>query len=174
MIIKQPTYLPPENLRVAALAGMPLASFTRRAIAIVIDFLVAGLVFMVMTVGGLILGQKTGLVTLDNDIMLKFTFFRNWYSIVWLVIYFTFSIYLGNGQTIGKKVCRIRVVSLVHEHVGMWCALERALGYGASTLEAGFGFFQYFFRADRRTVHDRIAETIVLAEPARHAIQKES
>ena len=39
---------------------------------------------------------------------------------------------------------------------------KRALGYGASALEFGFGFIQYFIHPNRRTVHDRIAETIVV------------
>jgi uncharacterized RDD family membrane protein YckC len=38
------------------------------------------------------------------------------------------------------------------------------LGYGASTLELGFGFIQYFIHPNRQTVHDRIAETIVIDE----------
>jgi len=29
-------------------------------------------------------------------------------------------------------------------------------------LEGGFGFLQYFIHPNRRTVHDRIAETIVV------------
>ena len=77
------------------------------------------------------------------------------------------SVYFMRGQTIGKKICHIRIVSLVHERIGLWHSLERALGYGASALEAGFGFFQYFIRPDRRTVHDRIAETIVIDERKR-------
>jgi hypothetical protein len=36
------------------------------------------------------------------------------------------------------------------------------LGYYASSLEFGFGFLQYFIDYNRRTVHDRIAETIVI------------
>jgi uncharacterized RDD family membrane protein YckC len=42
--------------------------------------------------------------------------------------------------------------------------VERALGYGASFLEFGFGFLQYFIDSNRRTVHDRIAETIVIQD----------
>lgn len=42
--------------------------------------------------------------------------------------------------------------------------VERALGYGASALEGGFRFIQYFIHPNRQTVHDRIAETIVVAE----------
>ena len=58
----------------------------------------------------------------------------------------------------------IRVVSVVHEKIGFWHAVERALGYGASFLEFGFGFLQYFIDPNRRTVHDRIAETIVIQD----------
>ena len=48
--------------------------------------------------------------------------------------------------------------------MGLWQSLERALGYGASFLEGGFGFLQYFIHRNRQTVHDRIAETIVVDE----------
>jgi uncharacterized RDD family membrane protein YckC len=60
---------------------------------------------------------------------------------------------------------RIRVVSLAHDHLTLSHSLERALGYAASALEAGFGFVQYFIHPNRQTVHDRIAETIVVVEP---------
>ncbi|HUE24899.1 MAG TPA: RDD family protein [Bryobacteraceae bacterium] len=62
----------------------------------------------------------------------------------------------------GQRLLRIRVVSLVHRRMSLWHSVERALGYGASVLELGFGFLQYFIHPNRRTVHDRIAETIVV------------
>jgi hypothetical protein len=46
----------------------------------------------------------------------------------------------------------------------LWNSLERSLGYGASFLEFGFGFLQYFIHPNRCTVHDRIAETIVIKD----------
>ena len=55
----------------------------------------------------------------------------------------------------------------MHDRITFWQAVERALGYGASMLEGGFGFFQYFIYPNRRCVHDRIAETIVIKDPAR-------
>jgi hypothetical protein len=36
-------------------------------------------------------------------------------------------------------------------------------------LEFGFGFLQYFTDTNRRTVHDRIAETIFIHDPKREA-----
>ncbi len=50
--MSQKAYEPPDGARGAALKGLPLASFTRRAIALLIDFLAAGAVFLLVTVGG--------------------------------------------------------------------------------------------------------------------------
>jgi uncharacterized RDD family membrane protein YckC len=87
--------------------------------------------------------------------------FHGW-EIVSLPLYFGLLTYLGRGQTIGKKLLKIRVVSIAHERLSLWHSIERSLGYGASILEGGFGFFQYFIHPNRQTVHDRIAETIVI------------
>jgi hypothetical protein len=58
----------------------------------------------------------------------------------------------------------IRVLSLAHDHLTLWHSIERSLGYAASTLEGGFGFLQYFIHPNCQTVHDRIAETVVVTE----------
>lgn len=59
---------------------------------------------------------------------------------------------------------KIRIVSLVHERMSLWHSIERALGYGASALELGFGFLQYFIHPNKQTVQDRITETIVIKQ----------
>jgi hypothetical protein len=82
-----------------------------------------------------------------------------------MLLYFGLSVWRTNGLTLGKRILRIRVVSLTHERITLWQSCERALGYGASALEAGFGFFQFFIYPNRTCVHDRIAETIVVQEP---------
>lgn len=56
---------------------------------------------------------------------------------------------------------QIRVISLTHARVTFWQSVERALGYGASFLELGFGFAQFFINRNRQCAHDRIAETVV-------------
>jgi uncharacterized RDD family membrane protein YckC len=78
------------------------------------------------------------------------------------VLYFAISIYFFNGQTIGKYFLRIKVISLYHEHLGLWHCIERSLGYFASALEFGFGFIQAFWNPNRMTLHDKIGETIVI------------
>ena len=144
------------------LQGMELASFMPRACAFTIDFLIAGALFLGAAVG---LGTAATRLGVKGDVHLELNFFHNWYSVVYLVLFFGFSVYIGNGRTIGKRLLRIRIVSLVHHRMSFWHSFERALGYGASTLELGFGFFQYFIHPNRRTVHDRIAETIVVRDP---------
>ena len=78
------------------------------------------------------------------------------------IIYFTLTTYFTNGQTLGKKIMGIRVVSIYHHRIGLWHCIERSLGYAASTLEMGIGFFQVFWNPNRMALHDRIAETMVI------------
>jgi uncharacterized RDD family membrane protein YckC len=162
-VIKKPNiYQPPDTSRVEALAGSPLAPFTRRALALFIDVIAAALSFALVAVFIMKLDNWIGTNLLKPDLHIEFSFYENWYSLIWLVLYFTLSVYLSNGRTLGKKLLRLRIISQVHERISLFHSFERALGYGASALEAGFGFFQYFIRPDRRTIHDRIAETIVV------------
>ncbi|TAK58163.1 MAG: RDD family protein [Bacteroidetes bacterium] len=151
-----------ETLRMQELHGVELASFLSRAIALAIDMVACTILFLLIVGPAIRLLEAVGMLHLEKDITL--TFFKNWYSVVWYVLYFSISCYLGNGKTIGKWICKIRVVSLVHHKMNLWHSTERALGYGASVLEAGFGFIQYFIHPNCRTVHDRIAETIVVTE----------
>lgn len=155
------TYNAHETKRMQAVHGAPLASFSARAAAFAVDFLVAFLLFLVILFSGGKLAIRLGLIT--GDMNLPFDF-RHWYSILLIVVYFTLSTYWGNGKTPGKWIFGIRVVSLVHKRMSLWHSFERALGYGASALEFGFGFIQYFIHPNKRTVHDRIAETIVVQD----------
>ena len=161
IIIKKSNYNGNETHRMQELHGLPLASFTRRAVAFIVDFIIATLVSVPILIIVANTLEHFGFV--KKDLRLVFDF-GHWYSIILLVLYFSLSIYYGNGKTLGKRLMGIRVVSVVHEKIGFWHAVERALGYGASFLEFGFGFLQYFIDANRRTVHDRIAETIVIQD----------
>jgi uncharacterized RDD family membrane protein YckC len=84
------------------------------------------------------------------------------------VLYFTISFYFCKGQTIGKYLLRIKVLSLYHEHLGLWHCIERSLGYFASALEFGFGYIQVFWNPNRMTLHDKIGETIVVVLPRKN------
>ena len=155
---------PPD--RAEQLRGLPLASFSKRGAALAVDFVLAGVLFLPVSllVAKLLLGL--GILDGSRDIRIELKFFHNWYSGVWLVLFLGLSNHLGKGRTAGKRLFGLRAVSLVHDHVRGWQAFERALAYGASALELGFGFVQFFLHPNRQTVHDRIAETIVIDERA--------
>ena len=152
-----------ETERMKQLEGLPLASFGSRAAAFLLDFVLSALLGTAVGVPVTILLQRFGWIA-ERDVVLRFDF-KSWYSVVAVIVYFGLSTYFGRGKTPGKTLLRIRVVSLLHERLSFWHSVERALGYGASALEGGFGFIQYFFHPNHRTTHDRIAETIVVAEP---------
>jgi uncharacterized RDD family membrane protein YckC len=148
-----------ETARVDSLDHRLLATFPQRVAAFAVDLLISTLLFSpVEYLWQRYLEHKENIViALD---------FHEWRSLVVIVLYFGICTYLWNGKTLGKWIARIRVVSLVHERVSLWQAMERSLGYGASALEAGFGFLQFFINRNRQCVHDRIAETIVVDERA--------
>ena len=153
----------------AELEGVPLASFSTRAIAFGIDMLLAIASFVVIYLTAVFLCIKLGWIS--GDVHIVFDPFHiggshedAWKSVIYYLVFIALSNYIGNGATLGKRWMKIRAVSLVHDRLSLWQSTERALGYGASALEGFFGFFQYFIHPNRRTVHDRIAETIVVSE----------
>lgn len=87
------------------------------------------------------------------------------------ILYFGVLLWRGKGRTPGKRLMKIRVVSIMHRHLSFWHCVERALGYGAAALEAGFGFVQFFIHPYRRCAQDRLAETIVVTERSYQALQ---
>jgi uncharacterized RDD family membrane protein YckC len=140
------------------LEGVPLASFSRRLAAFMIDFgIIVVFLALLSLSAALQTAKKTDILTMNIDP------FHGW-ALVTLPLYFGLGCYWGRGCTIGKKLLKIRVVSLSHERLGLWHSIERSLGYGASMQEFGFGFLQYFIHPNCQTVHDRIAETIVVSE----------
>jgi uncharacterized RDD family membrane protein YckC len=150
-----------ETHRMDLLAGWPLASFRRRALAIGID------VVTVFVIKGIIGGfwhhgpDDADLKTMAGIVMEVAHRLR---ELVESVLYFSVAVKLSNGRTVGKWIMKVRIVSLTQARMSWWQSIERALGYGASLLEGGFGFFQYYINRNRQTVHDRIAETIVVYE----------
>jgi uncharacterized RDD family membrane protein YckC len=151
-------YRPHETERMLALQGVELASFWRRAGALMIDSVTVSVAFVLLVGPAAIWWSKAH----HADVHVEFKPFENWYSTIFPVVYLCLVVWLTNGLTLGKWLTGIRIVSLGHERISFWHSLERALGYGASLLEAGSGFLQYLVQPNRQTVHDRIAQTIVV------------
>ena len=154
-----------------------LATIKRRYFAYLIDAIIMSIIFLCVNI---LLGLFNINVSKLNvrgifDVELVI---RNAQPIVILFVkilfgllptlYFTLSFYFWKGQTIGKYLLRLRVLSLYHEHLGLWHCFERSLGYYASVLEFGFGFIQAFWNPNRMALHDKIGETIVIKLQKKH------
>jgi uncharacterized RDD family membrane protein YckC len=105
-------------------------------------------------------------IEMDNTPSYLITFMKFLFGLL-PILYFAFSFYFWKGQTIGKYLLRIKVLSLYHEHIGLWHCIERSLGYFASAVEGGFGFIQALWNPNRMTLHDKIGETIVVERPVK-------
>ena len=161
---------PHESHRAHALEGSPLAPFGRRFSAVAIDFFILALTNAPVKLAlQYLIEQKLHIredlyhssgqhvqVQFRMDLTLEVLW------TLWLVLYFGLFLRITNGLTPGKRLLRIRVVSLTHDRLSFWQSVERALGYGASALEGGLGFLQYFLNPTHQCAHDRLAETIVV------------
>ena len=148
-----------------------LASIKRRFVAFIIDWIILILIYLcIMTLFAFfdmnistinVHGIFDVELGMNNTPSLLITFLKFLFGLL-PVLYFAFSFYFCKGQTIGKYFLRMRVLSLYHEHLGLWHCIERSLGYFASALEFGFGYIQAFWNPNRMTLHDKIGETVVI------------
>ncbi len=83
-------------------------------------------------------------------------------SVGWVGVYFVLCLALFQGQTLGKKVLKLRVVRLNNKPIGLWYSFERFGGYAAGFATGFLGFFQIYWDANRQGIHDKIAATVVL------------
>ena len=80
----------------------------------------------------------------------------------WAIGYFTLFIAWNNGQTIGKKLCGIRVVQLDNKPLSLWGAFGRQGGYSAGFATGLLGFLQIYWDPNRQAIQDKLADTLVL------------
>jgi RDD family protein len=84
----------------------------------------------------------------------------------WAAVYMTVFLSWWKGQTIGKRMMRIRVVRLDGEPITWWVAFERVGGYAAGLFTGLLGFAQVWWDANRQAIHDRIVGTVVVVDGA--------
>lgn len=80
----------------------------------------------------------------------------------WAMFYFTVSIALGKGQTLGKKLLKIKVIQLDGTPLSLWDSFGRYGGYGAGLATGLLGFIQIYWDPNKQAIHDKISATVVI------------
>jgi uncharacterized RDD family membrane protein YckC len=82
----------------------------------------------------------------------------------WGIVYFSLLPAWWRGQTLGKKLMRLRVVELSGQPITVMRSLKRYGGYVAGLATGGIGLLQLLWDPNRQGLHDKAAHTVVLDE----------
>ena len=158
--VRSPRRQTPAPVPGPASADQPAASAGTRILAATVDLLLlvsidAGVLYLTMRLAGLewsdirilpVLPFSAFLAVLNGGYLIVFT--------------------LAGGQTIGKMAAGIKVVNADDEaptdRVPLAQAVVRSVAVLASLLPAGLGFLPGLLGADKRALHDRIANTRIV------------
>lgn len=80
----------------------------------------------------------------------------------WGIVYFSLLPAFWNGQTLGKRLLRLKVVELAGQPMTVMRCLRRYGGYAAGMATGGLGFAQALWDVNRQAIQDRAAHTVVL------------
>lgn len=80
----------------------------------------------------------------------------------WAIAYFSLLPFWWQGQTVGKRLCGLRVVELTGKPLGLMTCFGRYGGYAAGLATGGMGFLQVLWDPNRQAVEDKLAHTVVV------------
>lgn len=159
----KPTFFMRVHQGQPAISNLVYAGFWRRLVAKIIDVIIVQLPFQVLI---LFLQDVVGLNNPDTEFtpLLIVFFFAAW--LVPLAANFTYNAYFlsTSGATLGKKVVRIRVI----RPDGETLTFARGIGRTAAEIISGIicyiGYIMCVFDERKRTLHDHMADTIVVRD----------
>ena len=145
----QPAYTPPQG------ASGPRAGFGSRLLAVLLDGIIVGIpiaivIFLLIAIAddaGLLLGYAV--------------------AIVIVIAYYTYFEGGPTGQTLGKKICKIRVVDFnTGGPIGYGRALGRFFARYLSQLPCYLGYLWMLWDKEKQTWHDKLVTAVVVPESA--------
>ncbi|HEY9000331.1 MAG TPA: RDD family protein [Mucilaginibacter sp.] len=143
-----------------------LANFWWRLLAYLIDYVIL-IVFMTMV--GAVLGFASGYTGHhwfnDYDTSRDIELGARFISVIILAFYnATFESTRLQGS-VGKIICKLKVVSAAGERIEFGTALGRNFGKILSSLVCGMGFFSVLWDKNKQSWHDHLAKTFVIRKP---------
>jgi len=138
------------------------AGFLKRLTAYLIDWMVLSLisVFLLFNVYILLIvfsNSNMDIYETLNSIIIPFYLF----SFLLKCFYFSFFHSL-TGQTVGKSLCKIKVVDLNGKRISFMRSFVRFLGYYLCFYSCGIGFIWILFNENNQGWHDKLAGSIVI------------
>lgn len=164
-------------------AGVPLAEFSQRLLAYMIDVGLLLVVSMVLFVPAFLVfinwldapdaesyGPEAGFGEVFNDFFLPVLLFEFAFLLVSLLLYYLYVVEFmhRSGQTLGKKAMKIRVVPLdPNRTLTRGIAAKRYfIEYIAGMFVPAFswidGLWQLWDKPYQQTLHDKFAQTVVV------------
>ena len=142
------------------------AGFATRGVALVIDIAVVALVSTIIGIASSLIGSMFPMTGWAHNLLVITT--------TALIIVFTVGYYVVSwtlvGQTVGKFVMGVRVVTVDGGPISMRAAFLRYFCYFISALAFFLGFLWALVDDERRAWHDHLARTMVVyAWPVRKA-----
>ena len=138
-----------------AVPALRPAGFWIRAVASLIDWL------FLAAVMGLVRAVVASSVELSDGSPAVAAAVTNAFSLYFWAAYYVV-LHGATGQTLGKMVMGVRVVSLDGSEISYGVAFVRWVGYFLSTLTLLLGYLMAGARADKRALHDLVAGTRVV------------
>ena len=143
-----------------AYAGLQL-----RTVAFILDVLVlisCGMLFVAAVLALLVIdadnGNPSDRAFLISGVILGL------YFVAFVPLYHIL-LWSSRGQTVGMMAVHIRVLSKNGGRVSLWRSAVRFFGRVFSVLPLFLGLLMALFDRKRRTLHDRLAGTVVVEEP---------
>ncbi len=144
------------------------AGFWIRAAAYLLDKLLISILFVLLALLTLIVLSNNnlllinaGLLNLTNPATLKYLLAIIYGRLLVDGIYFTF-FHGYSGQTVGKMIMNLRVITTAGTRLSYGKAFKRWLGYLASGSILWIGYIMVAVTQDNQGLHDKIAGTYVI------------
>jgi len=140
------------------------AGFWIRFLAVVIDSFLVGMIVILLGIGQSHFQVDTETYNNIVTVNQQFESFRtighimDLFTAIATILFWTY----WNGQTPGKKLMGIKVVSVDNEPLTLGQSFLRYIGYIISSLMFFIGFIMIGVRRDKRGLHDLIARTKVI------------
>ena len=142
------------------LATVELAGFGRRLLAFLIDNLLLYLVYGIFATCPVLLVPDP--FSSDEEAMLSMLLCGA--HLLFLLLYFWYYVFFQarSGQTLGKKIMGIRIISADGSSPGKGRCFLRFIGYWISSLILYIGFLMPLWDQNKQALHDKMANTYVI------------